>query len=102
MTCGSFKSGMASSGKRRNAATPHPSATSAARSTAARWRADHSMRRPITCLGFLEHALHAALRVDEEACARDHLLAFADAGEKLHRFTRAQPNGDGARLEAAV
>src|SRR5258706_7062683 len=114
MTCGSERSGIASSGTLRTA-TSEPTTTNAVTTnTSTRWVAQYSMILPtmgkssvgMAGRGLLPHAgdrrLQAALGVDQERGAGHHRVALGYALQDLHAVAVGGAGPHQARLEVPV
>src|ERR1051325_4476941 len=101
MTCGSERSGMASSLARRMETSAATMAKPTPSSTRPRLRAQSSMILS-TMTSLLAPGAQPALRVDEEVAGGDHSLALGDAVEELHALAVARADLHGARLEVAA
>src|SRR6266540_4948153 len=114
MTCGSLRSGMASSGTPRTANNEPTTMNAVKMNTSARWVAQYSMIRPtmarlsvlVTGGGLSPHTgdrrLEAALGIDQERGARDYRVACREPLQDLDAVPGLVPDRDHARLEQAA
>src|SRR4051812_40493680 len=111
MTCGSDRSGIASSGTLRIAYSDPTMTNAVNRNTSMRCFAHDSMMRPtmaasvpgVAGRGLGSHSgdrgLHAALRIDQERRARHHGVALGESGEHLHVVVAPKAGRHHARFE---
>src|SRR5688572_24831528 len=106
MTCGSERSGVASSFTRRSDSTATKASTAYAMTTATRYFAESSMMRPtIMALASLRRfhgGAQAAFGVDQERGARHYTNALGDAGGDDDAIADLAPERDHVRIEDAV